>query len=64
MLTLRWLLMAAGVALFGTAAGVVAYDVYFAMQFQKLMGSGQPGAAEKAGTSRPTRWSLATQFFG
>ena len=64
MLALRWLLMAAGVAMFGTAAGVVAYDVYLATQFQKLMGSGQPGAAEEAGTSRPIRWSLATQLFG
>ena len=53
MFALKWLLMAAGVAMFGTAAGVVAYDVYLAMQFQKLMGSGEPGAAEKAGTRRP-----------
>jgi regulator of protease activity HflC (stomatin/prohibitin superfamily) len=63
MLALRWLLMAAGVAIFGTAAGVVAYDVYLATQFQKLMGSGQPGAAEKAGTARPIRWSLARNLF-
>jgi len=40
MLALKWLLMAAGVAMFGTAAGVVGYDVYLTMQFQKLMGSG------------------------
>jgi len=46
MFALKWLLMAAGVAMFGTAAGVVAYDVYLAMQFQKLIGSGEPGAAE------------------
>ncbi len=64
MLALKWLLMAAGVAMFGTAAGVVAYDVYLATQFQKLMGSGQPGAAEKAGTRRPIRWTLATKLFG
>ena len=44
MFALKWLLMAAGIAMFGTAAGVVAYDVYFAMQFQKLMGS-VPGHA-------------------
>ena len=64
MFALKWLLMAAGVAMFGTAAGVVAYDVYLAMQFQKLMGSGEPGAAEKAGTSRPIRWTLAAKIFG
>jgi regulator of protease activity HflC (stomatin/prohibitin superfamily) len=71
MFALKWLLMAAGIAMFGTAAGVVAYDVYLAMQFQKLMGSGEPGAAEKAGlpagqvgTRRPFRWPLAAKLFG
>jgi regulator of protease activity HflC (stomatin/prohibitin superfamily) len=75
MFALKWLLMAAGVAMFGTAAGVVAYDVYLAMQFQKLMGSGDPGAAGQAGTRRsifgrapsgaPTpRWPLAIRLFG
>jgi len=64
MFALKWLLMAAGVAMFGTAVGVVAYDVYLAMQFQKLMGSGEPGAAEKAGTSRSIRWPLAAKLFG
>ncbi len=58
MFALKWLLMAAGVAMFGTAAGVVGYDVYLAMQFQKLMGSGEPGAAEKAG-AQPSRIRLA-----
>jgi regulator of protease activity HflC (stomatin/prohibitin superfamily) len=64
MFALKWLLMAAGIAMFGTAAGVVAYDVYLAMQFQKLMGSGEPGAAAKAGSSRPIRWPLAAKLFG
>jgi hypothetical protein len=63
MFALKWLLMAAGVAMFGSAAGVVAYDVYLAMQFQKLMGSGKPGAAEKAGPSHPTGKPLAAQSF-
>jgi regulator of protease activity HflC (stomatin/prohibitin superfamily) len=63
MLALRWLLIAAGVAMFGTAVGVVAYDVFLAMQFQKLMSSGEPGVAEKAGTSRPVRWTLAAKVF-
>jgi regulator of protease activity HflC (stomatin/prohibitin superfamily) len=34
------------------------------MQFQRLMGSGEPGAAEKAGSSRPIRWPLAAKVFG
>ena len=62
MFALKWLLMAAGFAMFGTAAGVVAYDVYLAMQFQKLMGSGEPGAAGQAGTRRPMRWPLAMKL--
>jgi regulator of protease activity HflC (stomatin/prohibitin superfamily) len=64
MFALKWLLMAAGIAMFGTAAGVVAYDVYLALQFQKLMGSGEPGAAEKAGPSHLIRWPLAAKLFG
>jgi regulator of protease activity HflC (stomatin/prohibitin superfamily) len=75
MFALRWLLMAASVAMFGTAAGVVGYDVYLAWQFQKLMGSGEPGAAGEAGSRRPLswwapggahtpRWELAAKLFG
>ena len=64
MFALKWLLMAAGIAMFGTAVGVVGYDVYLALQFQKLMGSGDPGAAETAGASRPVRWPLAAKIFG
>src|SRR5579864_6136471 len=70
MFALRWLLMAAGIAMFGSAAGVVAYDVYLAMQFHRLMGSGEPGTAETAGLpagqaepSRPIRWPLAAKLF-
>lgn len=70
MVALKWLLMVAGVAMFGTAAGVVAYDVYLSMQFQKLMNSGESGAAGQARPRRPsfgqgrsgahtTRWVLA-----
>src|SRR6202167_6512351 len=64
MIALKWLLMAAGLAMFGTAAGVVAYDVFLAVQFQRLMGSGEQGAAEEAGTRRPIRWPLAAKLFG
>ena len=64
MLAMKWLLMAAGVLLFGTAAGLVAYDVYLAMQFHRLMGSGEPGAARKPGPPAPIRRSLAAKLFG
>jgi hypothetical protein len=37
MFALKWLLIAASVAMFGTAAGVVGYDVYLAFQFQRLV---------------------------
>src|ERR1700736_6960711 len=75
MFALKWLLMAAGVAMFGSAAGVVAYDVYLAMEFHKLMGSADPGAAGQTGPRSPLfwrapsgaripRWPLATKLFG
>ena len=64
MFALKWLLMAAGAAMFGTASGVVGYDVYLAMQFQKLMRSGRPGTAERAGPRRPRHYSLAVKSFG
>jgi hypothetical protein len=75
MFALKWLLVAAGVALLGSAAGVVAYDVYLSMQFHKLMGSWEPHAAKKAGprrslvwqaprTARRPRGSLAEKLFG
>ena len=61
MFALRWLLMAASVAMFGTAAGVVGYDVYLAWQFlEKLMGSGEPGTAGEAGPRRPLSWRART----
>ncbi len=63
MIALKWLLAAAGIAMFGAAAGVVAYDVYLAMQFQELMIWGQRGAAGMAGASRPIRWPLAAKLF-
>ena len=49
MFALKWLLMAAGIAMFGTAAGVVGYDVYLALQFQRLMSKEEHGAAGEEG---------------
>lgn len=74
MFALKWLLMAAGIAMFGSAAGVVGYDVYLAMQFHKLMGSGESGADGEAGAHRPMfgrtpegaripHWPLAMKLF-
>lgn len=59
MFLLRWLLMGAGAAIFGTSAGVVAYDVYLAVQFQRLMGSGLSGADGEAGPRRPIQPPVA-----
>jgi hypothetical protein len=74
MLALKWLLLATGAAMFGTAGGVVAYDVFLAMQFRKLVCAGEVGAAGKAaqhaglpakqaGTVRPIRWPSARKKF-
>lgn len=63
MFALKWLLMAAGIVMFGTAAGVVAYDVYLAVQFQKVLGSWEAGAAERARRSQPIRRPLAAKLF-
>jgi regulator of protease activity HflC (stomatin/prohibitin superfamily) len=78
MFALKWLLMAAGFAMFGTAASVLGYDVYLALQFQRLMELGQSGAADEANLfagqaklpagaarpRRPIRWTLAAKIFG
>jgi regulator of protease activity HflC (stomatin/prohibitin superfamily) len=64
MLALKWLLMSLGIVMFGSAAGVVGYDIYLAMQFQRLLSSGESGAARQIGTRRPMRWSLAARLFG
>ena len=59
----KLLLMALGIAMFGTAAGVAAYDVYFALQFQKLMSSGEPGAAEQAVLSRSIQGPIPAKLY-
>jgi hypothetical protein len=74
MFALKWLLTAASVAMFGTAAGVVGYDVYLAFQLQRLVGSGEAGATGQPGARRPIlgraasrdrtlRWPLAMKLF-
>jgi hypothetical protein len=63
MFALKLLLMALGIAMFGTAAGVVAYDVYFALQFQKLMRPGESGVVEKAVLSRSIQGPLPAKLY-
>jgi hypothetical protein len=58
MIALKWMLIAAGAAIFGSSATVVAYDVYLAMQFQRLMRPGESGAGEKTSARRPIRRPL------
>ena len=66
MLLLKYLLIAAGIGLFGGAAAVVAFDVYLATQLRRLLARGAaqsetPGTepARPVGLARPVRWSPA-----
>lgn len=72
MLFLKYLLIILGAVLFGSAAGLVAYDVYLAAQLRRLLSrsEGEPGAATESAAprllaprpSRPVRWRLAVQL--
>jgi regulator of protease activity HflC (stomatin/prohibitin superfamily) len=77
MLLLKYLLMIAGLALFGSAAGVVGYDVWVATQLQRLLqrrmdpadaATGEASrSTELSGASaapRPLRAQLAGKIFG
>jgi regulator of protease activity HflC (stomatin/prohibitin superfamily) len=74
MLALKYLLWAVSFALFGSAAGLVGYDVWIALQLRRLLGRGaEPGgsvpppfpsaaATEHSEPERPVRWKLAAQL--
>ena len=67
MLFLRFLLIAIGVGLFGSASGVIAYDIYLAAQLRRLLGrkaqEGGSEAGEKAPRPlAPVRWKLAQRL--
>ncbi|HTZ47179.1 MAG TPA: SPFH domain-containing protein [Verrucomicrobiae bacterium] len=64
MLALKLLLMIAGIGLFGSAAAVVAYDVYIATRLRWLLSqSSEEGtAAIQPRPFGPVRWSLARNF--
>jgi regulator of protease activity HflC (stomatin/prohibitin superfamily) len=68
MFAVKTLLEVVSVLLFGFAAGVVGYDVYLAIQFQRLMSSGESGAVAQPDARRPTRpamrWPLAAKLIG
>src|SRR5260221_10260006 len=69
---LKFLLLGLSFALFGTAAGLVGYDVWIAYQLRRLLGRGvaegetaplpflAPAPQTRpAASARPVRWSLA-----
>ena len=76
MLLLKYLMLAAGFALFGTAAGVIGYDVWVATQLQRLLRRREDSASaageaniptELPGAGalpRPLRVQLAARIFG
>ncbi len=69
MLILKYLLMVASILLFGTAAGLVGYDVWLAYELQNLLrrkkgpeirpAAGEPLAGRPLRALRPIRWGLA-----
>jgi len=74
MLALRYLLWVVSFVLFGSAAGLVGYDVWVACELQKLLGRGKdaegtaplpfPGAVTPVRTKpdHPVRWKIAAQL--
>jgi regulator of protease activity HflC (stomatin/prohibitin superfamily) len=68
MLFLKYLLMIVGVGLFGSAAALVAYDIYLATQLRRLLARGETGAegGEAAASARRSfltiRWRLAQRL--
>ena len=68
MLTLKYLLMILGVALFGSALSLVVYDVYISEQLRRLLarsGTGEAGAESGRAVRRPfgpIRWRLAQRL--
>ena len=47
MSALKWLLMLFGVALYGSAGALVAYDIYLAEQLRRLLTWGKPNKSAK-----------------
>ena len=53
MLLLKYLLMIAGFAMFGSVAALVAYDVYLAAQLRRLLAGEGPGRAVREAVAAP-----------
>jgi regulator of protease activity HflC (stomatin/prohibitin superfamily) len=74
MLMLRYLLWVVSFLLFGSAAGLVGYDVWIAFQLRRLLNRGAEAggtapipflratASEQAGSEHPVRWKLAARL--
>ena len=67
MLAMKYLLMILGAVLFGSSAGLVAYDIFLSTQLRRLLRRGTaeadaPGAELARRLFRPVRWRLAVQF--
>jgi len=67
MVALKWLLVILGLALFGSAGALAAYDVYLASELRRLLkGSSEDGvdATRFLPSGRPVRWQRALQLAG
>jgi regulator of protease activity HflC (stomatin/prohibitin superfamily) len=72
MVALKWLLMIAGIGLFGSAGALVAYDVYVASQLRRLLKRSSEGGEAGVGAATflperplgPVRWQRALQLAG
>src|SRR5260370_36358813 len=68
MLALKYLLMVLGVALFGSAGALAAYDIYLSEQLRRLLSGGKSdeSGAEVGALARrhlrPVPWRLALQL--
>jgi len=63
MLLLKYLLMIAGFAMFGSAAALVAYDVYLAAQLRRLLSGEGPGRAVGEAVAAPVAQASAGALF-
>lgn len=57
MLLIKYLLMGIGIAMFGSAAAILGYDVYLAMLARRVLASAPPG--EPAVPQRQLRWHVS-----
>lgn len=64
MLALKYILMILGVALYGSAGALVAYDVFLATQLRRLLRGNAAGkSSAKAGASARRRFRPAQERF-